>query len=95
LWAAIRGQRLGVEFRRQVPVMGRYVVDFLAPAARLIVEVDGEYHAQRRGADARRDAALRRAGYRVLRLEARRVVRQLSMALGRIVQELSALGNMA
>jgi len=39
LWAAIRGGRLGVSFRRQVP-LGNYIADFAAPAAKLVVEVD-------------------------------------------------------
>jgi hypothetical protein len=45
-----------------------------APARRLAVEVDGGYHALRIAADARRDAKLRRWGWRVLRLDARLVV---------------------
>ena len=39
LWRRLRGRRLGVQFRRQV-VLGRYIVDFVAPKARLVVEVD-------------------------------------------------------
>jgi very-short-patch-repair endonuclease len=69
LWSELRGCRLGVWFRRQV-VIGRFIVDFLAPRDRLIVEVDGRYHATRVGADARRDRKLTRMGYRVLRLDA-------------------------
>lgn len=69
LWELIRGRRLGVQFRRQVPI-GRFIVDFLAPAKRLVVEVDGGYHARRAVADERRDRVLRRLGYRVLRLPA-------------------------
>jgi hypothetical protein len=41
-----------------------YVVDFFAPAARLVVEVDGAHHARQRGADTRRDRALAEAGSR-------------------------------
>jgi very-short-patch-repair endonuclease len=41
LWEALRGRKLGVQFRRQVVIGGRYIVDFAAPAVRLIVEVDG------------------------------------------------------
>src|SRR5690606_27964289 len=44
LWRRLRGRRLGVQFRRQV-VLGSFVVDFLAPSARLVVEVDGGWHA--------------------------------------------------
>jgi very-short-patch-repair endonuclease len=53
LWRAIRGGQLGVVFRRQVPLAGRFVVDFLAPKLRLVIEVDGAYHTERARADAR------------------------------------------
>jgi very-short-patch-repair endonuclease len=69
LWLAIRGGALGVWFRRQVP-LGRFIGDFVAVSARLVVEVDGGYHARRHAADVRRDHALQRLGYRVLRLDA-------------------------
>jgi very-short-patch-repair endonuclease len=45
------------------------------------VEVDGNCHVQRRAADARRDAALGALGYRVLRLEAEFVMRDLPGAV--------------
>jgi len=80
LWRALRGKQLGVVFRRQV-VVGGFIADFAAPAARLIVEVDGGVHAERRGGDARRDEKLRRLGYRVLRLEAALVLRRLPEAV--------------
>jgi len=89
LWAELRGGRLGVAFRRQVPVCGRYVADFLAREARLVVEVDGGYHSRRTGADARRDEALRRAGYRVLRLPAELVLRELAVAVARVREALA------
>ena len=66
VWQVLRGRQLGVTFRRQV-LIGRYIVDFVAPAARLVVEIDGNFHESRRRADERRDAALVSAGYRVLR----------------------------
>jgi very-short-patch-repair endonuclease len=84
LWQIIRARKLGVTFRRQV-LVGRYIADFVAPSVRLIVEVDGTFHTgARRRADARRDAALRSAGYRVLRLEAELVLTQPSVAAGRV-----------
>src|SRR5262249_51910188 len=43
LWRALRGAQLGVVFRRQV-VVGAFIVDFAAPHAHLVVEVDGGYH---------------------------------------------------
>jgi len=83
LWNAIRSGQLGVPFRRQVP-LGRYIVDFLAPRAKLVIEVDGSSHRFKQAADARRDRKLGRLGYRVLRLEAGVVLRHLPLALQRI-----------
>ena len=68
---------------------GRYVVDFVAPAERVVVEVDGSYHQLTRRADARRDAALARAGYRVVRLEVELVMQRLPEALARIAAALA------
>ena len=46
------------------------------------MEVDGdEYHSQRTAADAQRDAKLQRAGYRVLRIPASLVERDLAAAV--------------
>jgi very-short-patch-repair endonuclease len=88
LWEAIRGRKLGVLFRRQVVLCGRYIADFYAPALRLVVEVDGGCHEQRRASDARRDRVLRQAGYRVLRLPAALVLCELLEAVARIRAEL-------
>ena len=87
LWKALRRTQLGVKFRRQVAI-GRYIADFCAPAARLIVEVDGAYHARRRAADARRDRALGRLGYRVFRLDAALVMSRLPEAVARVREAL-------
>ena len=91
LFEALRGGRLGIGFRRQVPVLGRFIVDLLAAEVRLVVEVDGGYHAQRACADARRDRALGRAGYRVLRVEAELVMRDLEAAVARVAGEIERL----
>ncbi len=89
LWSALRGCRLGTHFKRQVPVAGRYIADFLAPTRRLVIEVDGLSHARRQGADARRDAVLRRLGYQVLRLDAELVERELPVAVARVREALA------
>jgi very-short-patch-repair endonuclease len=81
---ATTARKLGVQFRRQVPIDGRYIVDFAAPAARLVVEVDGGYHVGRRGGDRRRDARLRELGWRVVRVEASLVMRELGAAVGAV-----------
>ncbi len=63
LWSAIRGSALGVQFRRQVPIAGLFIGDFVASGIRLIIEVDGNRHANRGAADGRRDAKLQRLGF--------------------------------
>jgi very-short-patch-repair endonuclease len=60
---------------------GNFNADFLAPAAKLIVEVDGGAHIGRAAADARRDRKLARLGYRVVRLPAELVLRYLPLAV--------------
>ena len=90
LWGAPRCRKLGVQFRQQVVVGERFIADFLAPECRLIVEVDGGCHRERRGADARRDAKLARLGYRVLRVEGERVVADLA---GVVAEIAAALGE--
>ena len=80
LWAHLRCGQLGVRFRRQV-ILGPFIVDFLAPSARLIVEVDGGAHIARRDADRRRDEALAELGYRTVRVSANDVVNHLDAVL--------------
>jgi very-short-patch-repair endonuclease len=84
LWSALSGRKLGVQFRREVPLAGRYIVDFCAPTVRLVVEVDGNCHVRRRAADARRDAALRALGWRIVRIEAELVMRDLGAAVAAV-----------
>ena len=67
LWNMLRGRRFeGLKFRRQTPLAG-FVVDFLCPEIRLVIEVDGGIHDLRKAEDAARDERLRLAGYTVLR----------------------------
>jgi leucyl-tRNA synthetase len=91
LWAELSGGKLGVYFRRQV-VVGHSIVDFMAPARKLIVEVDGGYHGdvRQQRADARRERRLVRAGYRVLRLPAQLVLSNLARALEQVRAALGA-----
>jgi very-short-patch-repair endonuclease len=91
LFAALSGRKLGVLFRRQVRV-GRFIADLAAPEVRLIVEVDGLWHTRRRAADERRDRALERVGWRVVRLPAELVERELPVAVERVREAVVVLG---
>ncbi|HEY5958474.1 MAG TPA: endonuclease domain-containing protein [Polyangiaceae bacterium] len=89
LWSQLSGAKLGVSFKRQY-IVGTFIADFAAPSRRLIVEVDGGYHEARRNADATRDAKLQRLGWRVLRISAELVIRELPQAVAVIRQALKA-----
>jgi very-short-patch-repair endonuclease len=65
LWMLLRDRRLdGLKFRRQVPI-GRYIVDFVAFAERIVVEADGPMHDP--AADRLRDEWLQGQRFKVLR----------------------------
>ncbi|MGL4574874.1 MAG: endonuclease domain-containing protein [Burkholderiaceae bacterium] len=66
LWQRLRGEQLGVKFRRQHPVLD-YVLDFVALEIKLVVEVDGGQHAEQTKYDQQRTADLEAAGFKVLR----------------------------
>jgi very-short-patch-repair endonuclease len=93
LWSALRSGQLGVSFKRPV-VVGRFIVDFAAPAAKLVVEVDGSRHASaaRQRADERRDRWLRARGYRVVRVQAALVLRALHEAVAQVRAALGQVG---
>lgn len=82
----------GIAFRRQVPLAG-FICDFVAASHRLVVEVDGQHHAKRAGADVRRDGKLQRLGYRVVRMPAVVVLRDLETALASIREALRHAGG--
>ena len=66
LWRHLsNGQLGGLKFRRQ-EVIGRYIADFMCPARSLIVEVDGDTHAEAK--DKLRDDVLAQFGFLVLRV---------------------------
>ncbi len=67
LWSRLRRHALnGHSFRRQAPIQDRYIVDFLCPAEKLIVELDGGQHADNPD-DTARTEWLESQGYRVVR----------------------------
>jgi very-short-patch-repair endonuclease len=92
VWRELRAKRLdGWKFKRQAPI-GPYVVDFICFERRLIVEVDGPLHeaAEQRLHDARRDAFLRGAGFRVLRFGEDAILRDLARVADEIRDALAS-----
>src|SRR4051812_14636217 len=87
LWSRLRRLRdRGFHIRRQYPFRG-YYLDFACLSRRLAIEVDGFQHSDDRQADhdAVRDRILERHGFRVLRVTAGEVRRNLSSVMDHIV----------
>ena len=90
LWRMLRARRFnGAKFRRQVPI-GPYVVDFVCPAHRLIVEIDGGQHAKRTAYDGKRSRILTAQGYRIVRFWNNEVLENLNGVLATIEPALKA-----
>lgn len=78
LWPYLRRKQiLGIQFYRQKPI-GPYIVDFYAPAAKLVIELDGSQHHEPDylKKDAERDACLAGHGLLVLRYDNRQVLQE-------------------
>ena len=97
LWHALRGRNPGSRFRRQHPV-GCYVADVFCAERRLVVAVDGEVHGRgdRPARDAERDRFMVDNGYRVLRIGAADILRDMEAVTAAIrAQAASSLHHSA
>ncbi|MDR3576905.1 MAG: endonuclease domain-containing protein [Anaerolineaceae bacterium] len=84
LWQALRGKKLdGIKFRRQQPI-GPFVVDFYAPAIRLVIEIDGAIHQQQQEADQNRQQILESLDLNVIRFSASQVENEIETVLSTI-----------
>ena len=66
LWSVLRGEQMGVKFRRQHP-LGNFIADFACLGPKLIVELDGSQHADQQEYDEQRERFFREHGFAVLR----------------------------
>jgi very-short-patch-repair endonuclease len=88
LWQRLRGKQLsGVQFYRQKPI-GNYIVDFYAPRAKLVIEIDGSRHSefQHVEQDKKRDQYLGSLGLMILRINSRQVLKETQAAVQLIYQ---------
>ncbi|MGH7935184.1 MAG: endonuclease domain-containing protein [Candidatus Binataceae bacterium] len=87
LWARLRGQQCGFKFRRQFPI-GPFIVDFCCPRCGLVIEVDGEQHADEIAveADRRRSDFIATQGYSVLRFWNHEVLADADAVAQKIVE---------
>jgi very-short-patch-repair endonuclease len=91
LWQHLRrGQIDGLHWRKQHAV-GTYIVDFFCARAKLVVEVDGDSHADQIEYDQARTAYLNDLGYTVIRFTNREVINQCEAVVQKIADECQRL----
>jgi very-short-patch-repair endonuclease len=91
VWQAVRNRQIGFKIRRQHPI-GRFIADFYCAEAMLVIEIDGDVHADPDQAayDEARTGWLEERGYRVLRFQAREVDKDLGAVVQAICGECDA-----
>jgi very-short-patch-repair endonuclease len=90
LWSGLRGEQLGVKFRRQHP-LGTYVADFACLDPKLVIELDGSQHTEQAAYDERRDRFFRDHGFEVLRFPSDAPFRNLEGVRVAILEQLRVL----
>jgi very-short-patch-repair endonuclease len=83
LWEELRGNKLGIYFRRQQVILG-FIVDFYCHKADLVIEVDGRIHDRQKDEDAHRDKVLSEMGLHVIRFQNEEVEKDLTGVMGKI-----------
>ena len=90
LWSKLRNKQIeGVKFRRQQAI-GPYIVNFVSLERKLIIEIDGGQHNERkvRGKDQEREEWLKEKGYQTLRFWNNDVLTNIEGVLERIKENL-------
>jgi len=75
-----RRQLNGLKFRRQQPI-GNYIVDFACFEKRVVVEVDGGQHQEKKDKDIERDKWLQSQGFQILRFWDNEVLKNIEGVL--------------
>jgi very-short-patch-repair endonuclease len=83
-WSRTQNRKLGgYKIRRQAPI-GSFIVDFVCVAARLVIEIDGDQHAETVAYDEARTRSLEKMGYRVMRIPTHEVLHDIELVLERV-----------
>jgi very-short-patch-repair endonuclease len=86
LWKELRGNKLGVHFRRQQVIAG-FIADFYCHKAGLVIELDGGIHEEQEEDDAKRDKAFTDLGLRIVRIKNEDIIKDLP----RVVRQIRGL----
>jgi very-short-patch-repair endonuclease len=82
LWDCIKGNLLGVHFRRQ-HIIGLFIADFACLSHKLIIEIDGKYHQlpDQQISDKERTEWLEQKGFKVMRFTNEQIINYTNKVL--------------
>lgn len=92
LWAVIRNDQLGVNFRRQHAI-GNYIPDFVCIEKKLILELDGSQHLEQVEHDNQRTKYFESLGYRVIRFWNNAIMKDMNGVITSILHALQKDAN--
>ena len=81
-----------LRFRRQHPI-GRYIADFYCHEIKLIIELDGIVHEERKEYDENRDGFLEAGGYTILRFSNDEIINSIDNVLEKIKNYADDISN--
>ena len=90
LWEAIRKKSLDVKFRRQ-HIIGSNIVDFVSLETKLVIEVDGKIHLDKKEYDAERTKELESVGFSVIRFTNEEITNDIENVISKIKLKLEEL----
>jgi len=89
LWTRLRQKKfLGLDFYRQ-KIIGNYIADLYCDKKRIVIEIDGGYHINRKKEDGNRDAFMLEYGIKTIRVSDTDVLNNINETLDRLKKELS------
>lgn len=89
LWQRIRYRQLGGAHFRKQHAVGTYILDFFCAKAKLVVEIDGDTHAEQVEYDAERTQWLNeQKQYRVIRFGNNEILQNIDGVLEKILEML-------
>lgn len=84
LWEYLRNRKFhGLKFKRQHPIE-RYITDFYCHSLKLVIELDGGVHEDRKEYDKNRDDYLSACGYNVLRISNEEITSSIETTIEKI-----------
>jgi very-short-patch-repair endonuclease len=87
LWQKLKNKRLGNKFRRQHSI-GNFIADFYCPAKKLIIEIDGGQHLNKKESDNERSNYLESLGFKVVRFWNKEINSEIDTVIKKIEGEL-------